>query len=143
VKNRPVSWCLIALSLALWIDQVLLQFRAPDEIPPPHLVAVQTAWTFVTPALCQLWPYAIICAVITFVPLELFGKWLLCFAVIVVGVTGIAAWVDFNKVGGGCMTGLVLLGGFGFQCFIAICSVSAALLAKVMGTFFRKAALTT
>jgi hypothetical protein len=141
MKNRPFSWCLVALSLALWIAQVILQFGAPEEIPPPD-VAVQTIWTFVSPALWQLLPYTIICCVIAFVPLELFGKWLLCFAVIVVGVTGIASWVHFNKGGGGCMRGLVLLGGFGFQCIVAICSISAALVAIGMGTFFRKAALT-
>ena len=119
----------------------MLEFGAsPDEIPPPD-VAMQTTWTFVSPALWQLLPYAIICSVITFVPLELFGKWLLCFAVIVVGVTGVVVWVDFNK-GDRSMRGLFLLAGFGFQCFIAICSISAALVAKGMGTFFRKAALT-
>jgi hypothetical protein len=133
MKNCPFSWSLVALSLAFWFAQVMLQLSAI-----PQASGAQGNAEILKNALLQLLPYAIICSVICSISLGIFGNWLLCFALVVVAAAGIGSWWDYVR-GGGCMKTLALAVGFAFQGVVAVSAVLLALTAKGLAHLRRRA----
>jgi hypothetical protein len=129
MKNRPFSWSLVALSLAFWFAQLMLQLSAI-----PQASGAQANAEILKNALLQLLPYAVICSI----SLGIFGNWLLCFALVVVAAAGIGSWWDYVR-GGGCMKTLALAVGFAFQGVVAGSAVLLALSAKGLAHLRRRA----
>ena len=135
MKNRPLSWIVLGVSLVAWLTQVTREiisvYSTPADIRNGSLDQLLVHACF------EILPYAILCFITALISVPKLAYGLLSIALVIV------AWIGITELSGviesgSDMRGLGFVACYFGQIEVAIAAVLLSLIAKALAYFWRR-----